>query len=131
MSFTPDYTQIEAVLNNRRPDRLPMYEHHIDAPFIEKATGSQLFIQGDAPGDYENYYHQIVSFWKEMTYDAFDYEASVCDLYPGHGAITGGMLGPIQTRDDFNRYPFDEIQVFSGKPIPLTWRQYVRFCLLA
>jgi len=109
MSFTPDYTQIEAVLFNRRPNRLPMYEHHIDAPFIEKVTGRQLAIQGDAPGDFENYYQQIVSFWKDMTYDAFDYEAAVCDLYPGHGAITGGMLGPIQTRDDFNRYPFDEI----------------------
>ncbi len=54
MSFTPDYTQIEAVLSNRRPDRLPMYEHHIDAPFIEKVRGSQLVIHGDAPGDYEN-----------------------------------------------------------------------------
>ena len=117
MSFTPDYTQIEAVLSNRRPDRLPMYEHHIDAPFIEKVRGSQLVIHGDAPGDYENYYHQIVSFWKDMTYDAFDYEAAVCDLYPGHGAITGGMLGPIQTRDDFNRYPFDEIP-------DLFWKTY-------
>ncbi len=44
-----------------------------------------------------------------MTYDAFDFEAAICDIFPGHGAIIGGMLGPIQTRDDFNKYPFDEI----------------------
>lgn len=109
MSFTPDYTQIEAVLFNRRPERLPLYEHHIDAPFIEKAAGKTLAIEGSSALDFENYYHQIISFWKEMTYDAFDYEAAVCDLYPGHGAITGGMLGPIQTREDFNKFPFDEI----------------------
>ncbi len=108
-SFTPDYTQIEAVLHNRRPERLPLYEHHIDAPFIEKATGKTISIEGNSSRDFENYYSRIVSFWKEMTYDAIDYEAAVCDLYPGHGAISGGMLGPIQSRDDFNKYPFDEI----------------------
>ena len=35
-----------------------------------------------------------------MTFDAFDYEAAICDIFPGHGAIVGGMLGPIQTRED-------------------------------
>jgi uroporphyrinogen decarboxylase len=88
---------------------LPLYEHHIDLPFIEKATGKSIAIEGNSSRDFEYYYSRIVSFWKEMTYDAIDYEAAVCDLYPGHGAISGGMLGPIQTRDDFNKYPFDEI----------------------
>jgi uroporphyrinogen decarboxylase len=44
-----------------------------------------------------------------MTYDAFDYEAAICDICMGHGAIFGGMPGPIQTRDDFEKYPFNEI----------------------
>ena len=109
MSFAPDYTHIEAVLHNRRPKRLPLYEHHIDKPFVEKATGKKLELQGNAPRDFENYYVEQVHFWKEMTYDAFSYEAAICEIYPGHGAISGGMLGPIQTRDDFNKYPFDEI----------------------
>jgi uroporphyrinogen decarboxylase len=109
MSFTPDYTHIEAVLHNRRPERLPLYEHHIDKPFVEKATGEKLELQGNAPQDYENYYSEQVNFWKEMTYDTFSYEAAICEIYPGHGAISGGMLGPIQTRDDFNKYPFEDI----------------------
>jgi uroporphyrinogen decarboxylase len=109
MSFTPDYTHIEAVLHNRRPKRLPLYEHHIDKPFVEKATGKTLELQGNTPRDFENYYAEQVHFWKEMTYDAFSYEAAICEIYPGHGAISGGMLGPVQTRDDFNKYPFDEI----------------------
>lgn len=107
--FQPDYRQIEKVLHNKRPERLPLYEHHIDQPFIEKAVGKKLGMQGSRPEDFEEYYSQIIGFWRDMTYDAFDFEAAICDIYPGHGAIMGGMLGPIQNRDDFNKYPFDEI----------------------
>ena len=109
MQFQPDYRHIEKVLYNLRPERLPMYEHHIDTPFIEKALGRKIQIQGDKPVHYEEYYRQIIGFWKDMGYDAFDYEAAICDIFPGHGAILGGMLGPIQTRQDFNNYPFDEL----------------------
>jgi len=109
MNFQPDYRQIEKVLHNQRPERLPLYEHHIDAPFIEKAMGKEIGLEGNRVEDFEEYYRQILGFWKDMTYDAFDFEAAICDIYPGHGAIMGGMLGPIQTRDDFNKYPFDEI----------------------
>ncbi len=52
-----------------------------------------------------------------MTYDGFDYEAAICEIFPDHGAILGGRLGPIQSRDDFARYPFDELpEIF--------WRTY-------
>jgi uroporphyrinogen decarboxylase len=109
MEFQPDYRQIEKVLHNLRPERLPLYEHHIDKPFIEKFKDRTIDLQGSKPLDYEEYYRQIIGFWQEMTYDAFDFEAAICDILPGHGAIFGGMLGPIQTRDDFNKYPFGEI----------------------
>ncbi|MEI6138857.1 MAG: uroporphyrinogen decarboxylase family protein [Mariniphaga sp.] len=109
MNFEPDYRQIERVLRNQRPERLPMYEHHIDKPFIEKVLGNEISFQGTKAADYEDYYRHITGFWKEMTYDAFDYEAAICDIIPGHGAIMGGMLGPIQTRADFDIYPWAEI----------------------
>jgi len=107
--FQPDYRQIEKVLYNQRPDRLPLYEHHIDKPFIEKVIGKEIGLQGNKPKDFEDYYRQTIGFWKDMTYDAFDYEAAICEIFPGHGAIMGGMLGPIQTREDFNKYPFAEL----------------------
>lgn len=109
MNFQPDYRQIEKVLYNQRPERLPLYEHHIDKPFIEKVLGKKIDLQGGRATDFENYYRQIIGFWKDMSYDAFDYEAAICEIFPGHGAILGGMLGPIQTRDDFNKYPFNEL----------------------
>ena len=107
--FQPDYNNLLAVLYNKRPERIPLYEHHIDAPFISKALGKEIVLEGNKPKDYQEYYRQITSFWEDMTYDGFDYEAAICDIYPGHGAILGGIKGPIQNRDDFEKYPFDDI----------------------
>ena len=106
--FCPDYNNVLQVLNNQRPRRLPLYEHHIDLPFISKATGRPTELQVSKREDYVAHYRDVIGFWERMTYDAFDFEAAICDIFPGHGAILGGK-GPIQTRDDFNKYPFDEL----------------------
>lgn len=109
MKFTPDFNNLLQVLNNQRPDRLPLYEHHIDAPFISKAIGQNLSSEGLTPDELVDYYRIVIHFWKDMTYDGFDFEAAVCDILPGHGAILGGMAGPIQNREDFNNYPWEDI----------------------
>jgi len=107
--FIPDSENLLQVLYNRRPSRLPVYEHHIDAPFISKVLGENLDPAGIKPTELTGYYAKVIGFWKDMTYDGFDYEAAICDILPGHGAIMGGMAGPIQTRDDFNKYPWQDI----------------------
>jgi hypothetical protein len=109
MDFQPDFRQIEKVLHNQRPERLPLYEHHIDKPFIEKVLGREILLAGTKPAELEHYYAEVIGFWKSMTYDAFDFEAAACDVLPGHGAILGGKAGPIQTRQDFERYPWDDV----------------------
>ena len=108
-NFQPDYTNILKVLYNQRPDYLPLYEHNIDAPFISKYSGEKLEIVSNCSSELEEYFGKVVNFWKNNGYDAFSYEAAICEILPGHGAILGGMLGPIQTRDDFIKYPFDKI----------------------
>jgi uroporphyrinogen-III decarboxylase len=107
--FIPDFTNLLQVVSNHRPSRLPVYEHHIDAPFISKVIGENLDPTGVKPGELTGYYQKVIGFWKDMTYDGFDFEAAICDILPGHGAIMGGMAGPIQTRNDFNKYPWKEI----------------------
>lgn len=107
-TFQPDWRNVLAVVENRRPARLPLYEHHIDLPFISKALGHELAPQGSRKEDLVAHYREVIGFWQEMTYDAFDYEAAVCDIFPGHGAILGGQ-GPIQTRADFEAYPFGDL----------------------
>ena len=107
--FQPDYNNLLAVLHNKKPLRLPLYEHHIDIPFVSKVLGKNLEYQRNSSKDLEALYSEVIGFWKDMTYDGFDYEAAICDILPGHGAINGGMEGPIQNRDDFEKYPFDDI----------------------
>jgi hypothetical protein len=118
-NFQPDYTNLLAVLENRRPSRLPLYEHHIDPPFISRALGEEINPSGLTPDELVGYYRKVIGFWKDMTYDGFDFEAAICDILPGHGAILGGRPGPIQTRDDFNKYPWHEIpKIFKMTYIP-------------
>ncbi len=114
--FQPDARHLLAVLENRRPTRLPLYEHHIDLPFIAQVLGRDLAPQGAQHADYVQHYREVIGFWRNMTYDAFDYEAAVCEIFPGHGAIFGGA-GPIQTRADFERYPFEALP-------EMFWRTY-------
>ena len=106
--FKPDYRNILQVLYNKRPPRLPLYEHSIDPRVMSQIANIPFILQGNNMADYRDYYKNIINFWQNMTYDAFAYEASVCDCFPGHGAIRGG-LGPIQSRSDFEKYPFTDI----------------------
>jgi len=106
--FSPDFRHVLDVVHNRRPVRLPLYEHSIDPTVMSAITNRPVVLEGTGHEDFKEYYSRIINFWKSMTYDAFAYEASVCDCFPGHGAIMGGK-GPIQTRTDFEKYPFSEI----------------------
>ena len=118
-NFTPDYTNLLQVLSNQKPSRLPLYEHHIDAPFISKILGEDLNPENLNEKELIEYYRKIIGFWKDMTYDGFDFEAAICDILPGHGAIMGGMLGPIQTREDYEKYPWKDIPaIFKEKYTP-------------
>ena len=94
--FVPDYTNLLRVLSNKRPRRLLLYEHHIDPPFISKVLGEELNPENFNANELTDYYRKIIGFWKDMTYDGFDFEAAICDILPNHGAIMRGMLGPIQ-----------------------------------
>ena len=97
--FQPNANNILDVLYNKKPKYLPLYEHHIDIEFIEKFTGEELIGYQETEPEY--FFKKVTEFWKNNTYDAFDFEAPICDVFPEHGAIMGGKLVPIQTRSDF------------------------------
>lgn len=110
MSFTPDYRHMLDVLANRRPARLPLYEHIICAEIMEKILDTRFAHLADGgPADQREYFRNHCRFFKDMTYDTVSYEVCMCDILPGHGAILGGMPGPIQSRKDFEAYPWDKL----------------------
>lgn len=53
MDLEPDYRQIEKVLHKQQLERLPIYKHRIDKPFIEKVLGPEISLQGTKHADYE------------------------------------------------------------------------------
>jgi uroporphyrinogen decarboxylase len=109
MTFEPDFRHMLDVLANRKPARLPVYEHIISPTIMEQVLGVEFASLEDGQGrDLDHFFAHYCRFWQEMTYDTVSYEVTITDLLPGHGAIMGGK-GPIQTREDFDRYPWDEL----------------------
>jgi len=110
MIFQPDYQNMLDVLANHRPARLPVYEHIISIPVMEKILGvsfGSLYDGDDC--DLNEFFHHYCRFWQEMTYDTVSYEVCITEILPGPGALKGGK-GPIQTRADFECYPWHELE---------------------
>ncbi len=109
MDFQPDYRYFLDVMNNKRPERLPLYEHIIAPHSMEKVTDTRFadLIDGGKE-DIAEFFRNYCLFFKRMTYDTVSFEVSSCQAGPGPHALSGGK-GPIQTRSDFERFPWDEI----------------------
>jgi uroporphyrinogen decarboxylase len=107
---TNDYRHMLAVLNNQRPQRLPLYEHIISPLIMERILNVRFadLLNGDAR-DKAAFFQHYCAFFQQTTYDTVSYEVGLADLLPDHGAILGGRPGPIQSRADFERYPWDEL----------------------
>lgn len=116
MQFQPDYRHFADVMQNKRPVRLPLYEHIINAGSMEKILGQSFAeLEGGDKKDRAEYFRQHCRFFNEMTYDTVSYEVCIGQILPGHMAISGGQ-GPIQSRADFDAYPWSELPL-------LYWRE--------
>ena len=104
MTFQPDYHNMLAVMENRRPERLPLYEHLINIPKMEEILGVQFgLLEEGAGSDLDEFFRQYCRFWKEMTYDTVSFEECITAVLPGDHALRGGK-GQIQTRQDFESF---------------------------
>jgi len=109
-AFVPDYNNILDAALNRKPKTLPIYEHFISPFVMEKILGVKFadYEQGDQD-DLDVFFVHYCQFFKEMTYDTVSYEVCVTSILPDGGALYGGKQGPIQTRKDFEQYPWEEL----------------------
>jgi uroporphyrinogen decarboxylase len=110
MAFENDYHHMLAVLSNRRPQRLPVYEHIISPLIMEQVLGVAFAdLSAGDHADRLEFFKHYCRFFKEMTYDTVSFEITITETLPEHGAIMGGRPGPIQNRADFERFPWDEL----------------------
>ncbi len=110
MTFQPNYHHMLDVLANRRPARMPLYEHQIDPVIMEQILDVAFadLNQGD-DADLREYFRQYCRFYQEMTSDTVSFEITISRSLPDHGAIYGSRKGPIQNRQDFEAYPWEEV----------------------
>lgn len=110
MTFQPDYRHMLDVLKNRRPARLPVYEHIISTEMMESVLDVTFgALRGGDDADLREFFTHYGRFWQQMTYDTVSFEVCITEIIPDHGAIMGGRPGPIQNRQDFERFPWDEL----------------------
>jgi len=116
MTFEPDYRIVVDAATNKKPSRLPIYEHAIDESIMATVLDVDMSLQSENISDLSGHYAKVCQFWKNMTYDTVSFEAQICPILPDHGAILGGRPGPIQNREDFEKYPFSEFpEIFWNK----------------
>jgi len=110
MSFTPDYQHIVDSANNRKPKRLPLYEHIICDEIMEQVTGKEFsaLSNGD-DSDIAEYVKRYCDFFLLMGYDTVSYEQCIGPIMPGSGSLGRHVDGVIKKRKDFMDYPWDKI----------------------
>ncbi len=110
MDFQPDYRHLVAAARNQRPARLPFYEHNISPAVMERVLGvSFAHLDGQGPAAQRAFFDHYCRFCREMTYDAVTYEVCILQAALDGGAILGGKPGPIQSRADYDRYPWADL----------------------
>ena len=110
--FQPDYRNLEAAARNWRADRLPLYEHNVSFKKIGEIMGKDLesLYQGDER-DVEEFFSVYSEFFRMYGYDAVTFEACIGQIFPGGGALGDSRVDPvIKTREDFEKYPWEELE---------------------
>ena len=110
MDFKPDYKNIVDAAQNRRPSRLPLYEHHISDRIMEKVLGREFssLLAGDK-SDKEEYFRHYCAFFEQMGYDCVSFECCIGPVMPDGGLLAGHGESVIKSYKDFEKYPWDQI----------------------
>lgn len=108
--FEPDYRNLLNAAYNIEVSRIPLYEHKIDPKVMEAVTGTEFaaLYHGDE-ADIGEFFRHYCGFYKEMGYDTVSFEELIGPVMPGSGALGEHVKGVIQTRADFDRYPWEDI----------------------
>lgn len=109
----PDYKNIVDAASNKWARRLPLYEHGVGSKVIYETTGTkpyECWFSSDMSESREGF-RLFWDFWKQCGYDTASMEFSLCAILYRHG---GGALGAhkegcIRTREDFEKFPWEQI----------------------
>ncbi len=108
--FIPDYRNIEDAARNRKPARLPFYEHIINPESMEMITGMKFKELGEGDDkDLLEYFRNYSAFYLQHGYDTVSFERSARSILPNAGALGDhSKHGAIHSRRELEEYPWKE-----------------------
>lgn len=110
MRFEPDYTILVDAAYNRQRERFPLYEHKIDPKVMERVTGKSFAeLYNGSDRDLDEFFTNYCGFYRDMGYDTVSFEELIGPAMPNSGALGAHVKGVIQSREDFEKYPWDGI----------------------
>lgn len=119
--FIPDYRNIVDAANNIEAKRLPLYDHIVSDKIMEKILNVKFSgLSGGDDRDLDEYFSHYCEFFRKMGYDTVSYECCLSAVMPSNGCLGGHAPPAIRNREDFEKYPWDEI-------VPRYFQTYTRF----
>ena len=106
-----NYRFFVEAMQNKKPARMPIYEHKIDDIFIENATGIPMRqLAAGSVADQKLYYKHLVDFWQNCGYDTVSFSMGIPKALPGSGALRFNSAPCITDPDDMEAYPWDKLE---------------------
>jgi uroporphyrinogen decarboxylase len=110
-SFEPDYRNVVDAAFNHTAARLPQYDHLIDAKVMEELLGytfEHLHSSKDI-ADRREYARKYAVGLRSLGYDVVPFERCWTNVLNQSKSLCGKEIGPIQNRNDFERFPWAEL----------------------
>jgi uroporphyrinogen decarboxylase len=109
-AFEPDFRNLEMAARNQTATRLPLYEHSVSDEIMETILNKKFSTLGGGNyADKVEYFKWYCEFFLRNGYDTVSIERGVGPVMPGSGSLGGHVKGVIQTMEDFQKYPWEEI----------------------
>lgn len=109
--FYPDYTNILSAAQNKAANRIPLYEHCVDDISFERILGREFSrLQEGSLSEKEEYIAATCEAFLKCGYDTVTFERWLSVAFPGSGALGGHKPPVITNREDFEKYPWDEVE---------------------
>lgn len=94
---------------NKKPERVPLYEHNVSVHIMETLMNVKFSDYIANPETYDKFFENYCNFFQKFGYDTVTFEACITAILPQGGALGGHVEPVIQTREDFEKYPFERL----------------------
>jgi uroporphyrinogen decarboxylase len=108
--FVPNYLNLQDAAYNKRPARIPLYDHAVGVGTMEKVMGKNFSHNyHDGVSGKKEFLRNFCEFFKFAGYDTVSYECNLGSSMEGSGALGGHKIGAIRSREEFDKYPWDNV----------------------